>query len=93
MNLMETSLNLLTLSVPIQHKEINLNFYFHTSLLCLKRFFKGFKGPQLIVKLIFILTQLSKIRRAGTAKHLKYFKHHKPFKHFEEKGLKFAKTS
>ena len=36
---------LLTLPAPIPDKEIkiNLNFYFHTFLLCLKRFYEGLK--------------------------------------------------
>ena len=36
----------LTFSVPFSKKEkkINLNFYFHTSLWCLKRFYEGLKG-------------------------------------------------
>ena len=35
--------NFLTLSIPIPGKEkkINLNFNFHTSLWCLKRFYEG----------------------------------------------------
>ena len=29
---------------PGRRKKINLNFYFHTSLWCLKRFYEGLKG-------------------------------------------------
>ena len=29
---------------PGREKKINLNFYFHTSLWCFKRFYKGLKG-------------------------------------------------
>ena len=29
---------------PGQKEKINLSFYFHTSLWCLKRFYKGHKG-------------------------------------------------
>ena len=42
---------------PRQRKEIELNFYFHTSLWCLKRFYEGLKGlkpfeaPQRSVKM------------------------------------------
>ena len=55
---------------PRRREKINLNFYFHTSLWCLKRFYEGLKGlykpfeaPQRSVKqklkLIFISVQLS----------------------------------
>ena len=30
--------------IPDEEKKINLNFYFHTSLWCLKRFYEGLKG-------------------------------------------------
>ena len=35
-----------TLPVPIpdEEKKINVNFYFHTSLWCLERFYEGLKG-------------------------------------------------
>ena len=36
--------NRLTLNVPIPKKRKNLNFYFHTSLWCLKRFYEGLKS-------------------------------------------------
>ena len=44
LNLFEPRNNLLTLPAPILDKEkkINLNFYFHASLWCLKRFYEGF---------------------------------------------------
>ena len=44
LNLFEPRNNLLTLPTPILDKEkkINLNFYFHASLWCLKRFYEGF---------------------------------------------------
>ena len=29
---------------PGRREKINLNFYFHTSLWCLKRFYEGLKG-------------------------------------------------
>ena len=47
-------LQLLTLPAPIPDKEkkINLNFYFHISSWCLKRFYEGLKG-------------LSEMHRAG----------------------------
>ena len=42
----------------IRREKINLNFYFHTSLLCLKRFYEGlkafikpFEAPQKCVKI------------------------------------------
>ena len=36
----------LTLPVPIldEEKKLKLNFYFHTSLWCLERFYEGLKG-------------------------------------------------
>ena len=46
--------SLLTLSVSIPNEEKKLNFYFHTSLRCRKRFLKA-----------FILIQLSEIHGAG----------------------------
>ena len=32
------------LSIAVKEKIINLHFYFHTSLCCLKRFYEGLKG-------------------------------------------------
>ena len=36
---------------PGQIEKIKLNFYFHTSLWCLKRFYESLKGPQKSVKI------------------------------------------
>ena len=35
---------ILNVEIPDKVKKIKLNFYFHTSLWCLKRFYKGLKG-------------------------------------------------
>ena len=43
---------------PGRREKINLNFYFHTSLWCLKGFYEGLKG-------LFILIQLFEICGAG----------------------------
>ena len=56
---------------PGRREKIKLNFYFHTSLWCLNRFYEGlikpFEAPQRSVtiknELIFISTQLSGIHR------------------------------
>ena len=62
---------------PGRKKKYNLNFYFHTSLWCLKRFYEGLKDVYKTfwrttkecenkkIKLIFILIQLSEIPRVG----------------------------
>ena len=61
---------------PGQREKMNLNFYVHTSLWCLKRFYEGlkafikiFKAPQRSrkwkFKLIFILIQFSEMNGAG----------------------------
>ena len=44
---LETKALSLTIPVPIpdEEKKIKLNFYFHTSLWCLKRFYECLKGP------------------------------------------------
>ena len=36
---------------PGRREKINLNFYFHTSLWCLKRFYEGPEAPQGSVKI------------------------------------------
>ena len=76
---------------PGRREKVNLNFYFHTSLWWLKRFYEGlkpFEAPQRSVKvkfkLIFILLQLSKMHGAGRVKFfysstlttIKFFKKH-----------------
>ena len=65
---------------PGRREKINLNFYFHTSLWCLKRFCEGLKGlyktfwdttkkcENKNLSLIFILIQLSEMNGAGRVK-------------------------
>ena len=36
--------HLRNLNLKLKFKKINLNFYFHTSLWCLKKFYEGLKG-------------------------------------------------
>ena len=36
--------NALLVTIPDENKKYNLNFYFHTSLRCLKRFYESLKG-------------------------------------------------
>ena len=57
---------------PGGREKINLNFYSHTSLWYLKRFYEGPKGPKF--KFIFILIQLSETQRwEGLIKSCKHF--------------------
>ena len=49
---------------PGQREKIDLNFYFHPFLWCLKRFYAG-ESVKEKLKLIFILIQLSEIHGAG----------------------------
>ena len=44
---------------PRRREKINLNFYFHTSFWCIKRFYEGLEG------ITFILIQLSEMHGAG----------------------------
>ena len=43
-NILEIDILALPALVPDEQKKINSNFYFHTSLWCLKRFHEGLKG-------------------------------------------------
>ena len=64
---------------PGKREKINLNFYFHTFLWCLKRFYEGLKGlhktfwgsaKKYKFKLTFTLMQLSEMHGAGIIKSL-----------------------
>ena len=67
-------------SEPGRIEKINLNFYSHTSLRCLKRFYEGLKGLHKIFQdttkkcenknfmFIFVLIQLSEMRGVGRVK-------------------------
>ena len=71
----------LSRSDPGRREKIDLNFYFQTSLWCLRTtvFIKPFEAPQRSVKIkfksIFILIQLSEMHGAGTVtcKHLVFW--------------------
>ena len=69
-----------------RREKINLNFYFHFSLWCLKRFYEGLKGLHKtfkasqrsvkIFKLVFTLIQLSEMHGAERVKNdLHLFRH------------------
>ena len=71
---MESSL---TRPVPILEEERKLNFYFHISLWCLKRFYEGLRKAfwsttknceNKNLSYFFILTQLSEMHGTGMVK-------------------------
>ena len=49
-------------------EKINLNFYFHTSFWCLKRFYEGLKGLQVMKALVYTLMQFSEMHGAGSVR-------------------------
>ena len=54
------------------NRKIKLNFHFHTSLWCFKRFYEGLKEVLKKINLFFILVQLSEIHWTLRAKWLRF---------------------
>ena len=65
---------------PRQSKKIKLNFYFHTSLWCLKRFYEGLKA--------FISIQLSEINKSSRVNWLLILNHNKFYSFYQATSWK-----